>query len=132
MPALAKITDFQLKNRIRVPQIVKKDWGHEIIFANNEDYYYCGKILHINAGHSFSMHAHRDKCETFYVLKGKVILKLIDAQHHDATVHEHTLLEGSCFEIEPMQPHQLTAVEESDIIEASTFHRDEDSYRYWR
>ena len=123
---------FSLRNSPKLPKIVKKDWGEEVWFANNEEYNYCGKILRVNAGHKFSMHAHRDKAETFYVLKGSVILRIIDSQSHDATVYEMNMTVGDVFDIKPMLPHQIEAREYSEIIEASTFHRDEDSYRYWR
>ena len=35
-------------------------------------------------------------------------------------------------EINRLIPHQIEALEETDIIESSTFHKDEDSYRVWR
>jgi quercetin dioxygenase-like cupin family protein len=47
---------------------VEKPWGHEIIWAETEDY--VGKILHINAGHRLSKQFHEVKEETVYVLKG--------------------------------------------------------------
>ena len=44
-------------------EIVKKGWGSEIIFANNEKY--CGKVLHFKKGAKFSMHFHKEKEETY-------------------------------------------------------------------
>lgn len=45
-------------------KFVEKEWGHEIWLANNEKENYCGKILHINQGHTSSMHFHMEKHET--------------------------------------------------------------------
>lgn len=112
------------------PKVVDKEWGYEIWMANNEVNDYCGKILHIEEGHRFSMHFHRDKHETFYVLKGKALLRTIETE--TATVREMLLEEGESCEINRLVPHQLEALEETDIIESSTFHKDEDSYRVWR
>lgn len=110
---------------------VSKTWGHELWFANHEDANYCGKILHINAGHKFSMHFHRDKHETFYVLSGRVIIRTVD--YTTGHMHEMSLLAGQSCEIPREMPHQLEAVDKDAIIlEASTFHRDSDSYRLWR
>ena len=115
---------------ITKPKKVKKIWGHEVWLANNEAEDYCGKILHINAGHGSSMHYHMDKHETFYVLSGELELELLDT-----TDGEKTLIcipEGEGYVIERGQPHQLSASIDTDIIEISTFHRDEDSHRLWR
>ena len=50
---------------------VEKGWGSETIFATND--LYCGKLLNFNTGAKFSMHLHKDKDETWYVLSGKFI-----------------------------------------------------------
>ena len=47
---------------------VEKPWGHEIIWAETEEY--VGKILHINAGHRLSKQYHEVKEETVYVISG--------------------------------------------------------------
>ena len=98
--------------------------------ANNEVNDYCGKILHIEKGHRFSMHFHRDKHETFYVLRGRALLRIVKTE--EAEIEEVTLEEGDAYEINRLVPHQVEALEDTDIIESSTFHRDEDSYRVWR
>tara|TARA_S200002703_G_C3803220_1_gene248343 strand:- start:1082 stop:1435 length:354 start_codon:yes stop_codon:yes gene_type:complete len=112
------------------PKKVEKAWGYELWLANDEENNYCGKILHVKSGHRFSMHFHSDKHETFYVLSGICKLKTIDTA---TTVNIITdLSEGDCFTIERLVPHQIEALTDCDIIESSTFHRDEDSYRVWR
>lgn len=117
-------------NRI-TPTRVEKTWGYELWFANNQSNDYCGKLLHINKDQKFSMHFHLDKHETFYVSKGKVILRVVDL--NTGTLETTTLHTGDAVEIPRMLPHQIQADEDdAEIIEASTFHRDVDSYRVWR
>lgn len=108
-----------------IPQIHKKGWGREVWLANHEKY--CGKLLEFNAGASFSMHYHMLKHETFYVLKGSLKLELYDLS--DATEHEVELKQGSITEIPAGNPHKLTALEDSVVIEISTQHFESDSYR---
>jgi len=115
---------------ITKPKEVKKIWGHETWLANNHEHDYCGKILHINAGHGSSMHYHMDKHETFYVLKGELELELLDTTDGEKALV--CIQEGEGYVIEQGQPHKLTASIDTDIIEISTFHRDEDSHRLWR
>ena len=112
------------------PKKVKKAWGYELWLANNEENNYCGKILHIEAGNKFSMHFHADKHETFYVLKGSCSLQTIETQ--TSVLSEIMLNEGDCYIIDRLVHNQVEALTDCDIVESSTFHRDEDSYRVWR
>jgi mannose-6-phosphate isomerase-like protein (cupin superfamily) len=111
---------------------VEKKWGYETWLANNEKEDYCGKILHINAGCSSSMHYHMDKHETFYVREGQLQVILIDTEQGRES--HHMVLENCTFEIERGQPHQLIAYGGNDVefIEISTFHKDSDSKRIHR
>lgn len=105
--------------------IVNKNWGKEIIFHNDEDY--CGKILIFHKGGKFSMHYHLKKKETWYVNKGSFIFRFIDTKK--AEKHEMILEEGMHWHIPQGHPHQLEALEISEIFEISTQHFDDDSYR---
>jgi mannose-6-phosphate isomerase-like protein (cupin superfamily) len=105
--------------------IVPKNWGKEIILHNDSDY--CGKILKFKDGAKFSMHFHLKKVETWYVIKGEFLLKFIDI--YDATHHEKRIGVGSIIEISQGDPHQLIALTEGEILEISTQHFDNDSYR---
>jgi len=109
---------------------VEKPWGGELWLANDSENNYCGKILTIKKGHRFSMHFHDKKVETFYVSKGKLKVWLLDLT--DASVYEGELNEGDCLDLPRLQPHEVEALEDSEILEFSTFHRDEDSFRVWR
>lgn len=107
---------------------VPKGWGEEIIFANTEEY--CGKILRFNAGKKFSLHFHVIKNETWYVAKGKFILIWIDITN--GTKYTEYLSVGDVITNKRGEPHQLIALEDSDIFEVSTKHYDTDSYRIYK
>lgn len=109
-------------------KFVEKRWGHEIWFANNEQENYCGKELFIEEDCYTSMHFHLDKHEVFYILEGQLHLGLIDTKTGGSS---HIILnKGDKYEISQGEPHQLIAHKGSvKLIEASTFHKDSDSYR---
>lgn len=107
---------------------VEKGWGYEKIITNSEKY--CGKILHFNEGGKFSMHYHLLKDETFYVIKGSLIYKWINTDV--AEINEKVVYVGDVIHIKPGLPHQLIAITEAEIVEVSTQHFDNDSYRVWK
>ena len=109
----------------RLEGFVEKGWGHEFIWATNEKY--CGKLLHFKNDTKFSMHFHREKDETWYVLTGKFIVHWIDTT--DASRHSLELKSGSIWRNEPFLPHQIECLEEGTIIEVSTPDSIEDNYR---
>ena len=98
---------------------VKKVWGSEEWIVNNEKY--CGKILNLNKGYRSSLHHHKNKHETFYILDGKVILEL---ENISKLMHV-----GDIQALEPGTKHRFTPLENSKIIEFSTHHEDSDTYR---
>jgi len=55
---------------------VDKDWGRELWIVNNDKY--CGKILELNKGYRCSIHYHKIKDETFYILEGRVLMEIWD------------------------------------------------------
>ena len=67
------------------------------------------------------MHHHKNKDETFYILKGKVLME----------INKETMImfPGDSILIEPNTKHRFTGLEDSEILEFSTHHEDEDSYR---
>lgn len=99
-------------------QEVKKVWGKEIWIANRD---YCGKRLILNKGFRCSMHYHKNKDETFYILKGKVLMEIDNKKQ--------IMLPGDSVLITPNTKHRFTGLEPSEIIEFSTHHEDSDSYR---
>ena len=108
-------------------EIVEKKWGREIIFANND--MYCGKLLiHDKAGSKGSMHFHMKKHETFYVQQGSFKIRWINTAN--AEIMEAVLPVGATWTNAQGEPHQIEALEDNSvIIEVSTTHYDNDSYR---
>jgi len=112
------------------PKRVEKPWGYEIWLANNEHENYCAKILFIEKNKSTSMHYHLKKHETMYVLKGTLMVDSISDRHNLGYSFSMMAKEGESMEIERGRVHKLIAHQEDlTIIEASTFHEDEDSHR---
>jgi mannose-6-phosphate isomerase len=93
---------------------VPKPWGHETIWAHSDRY--VGKILHINAGHALSVQYHNRKDETIHLLNGQLIyrVKLGDK------LQDVVLTQGQSFRITPGTVHQMEAVTDCDVLEAST------------
>lgn len=108
----------------------KKSWGYEEWIVNND--LYCGKRLHFTErGGSTSMHFHVRKHETMYADKGMFCIGLIDT--NDASYREVMLHEGESIVIPPLTIHRITSKSDSAVlIEFSTHHEDDDSYRVLR
>ena len=96
------------------PYRVEKPWGHELIWARTDRY--VGKILHVKAGHALSCQYHRKKDETMHLLRGEMILGL----GTEGQLEERVFRAGDSVHIPAGMVHQVEAVEDSDILEAST------------
>jgi mannose-6-phosphate isomerase len=96
------------------PYRVEKPWGHELIWALTSRY--VGKILHVKAGHVLSLQYHNRKDETMHVLAGELILR---TQPADMLV-SRPFKAGETVHIPPRLIHQIEAVVDSDVLEAST------------
>lgn len=114
-----------MKFEIRPPETHIKKWGSEEWLVNNDKY--CGKLLKFNKGSKFSYHFHLKKDETWFVLFGSFIFKYKDLSN--GKDNEITIYSGACIDIPIGFPHQLEAIEDSIIVEISTTHCEEDSYR---
>ena len=110
---------------MRLEGFVEKGWGSELIWATTDKY--CGKLMNFKEGAKFSMHFHREKEESWYVLSGKFTVKFIDT----ATADEYleNLEPGDTWHNAPLVPHQLICHEAGTIIEVSMPDSIEDNYR---
>ena len=97
-----------------LPYRVDKPWGYELIWARTDRY--AAKILHLNAGHVLSCQYHNVKDETMHVLKGELILRL----GQDQDLVERRFAAGESVHIPPGLVHQIEAVVDTDVLEAST------------
>tara|TARA_B100000965_G_scaffold14609_3_gene10976 strand:+ start:3921 stop:4289 length:369 start_codon:yes stop_codon:yes gene_type:complete len=108
----------------------QKGWGKELIFATTDKY--CGKLMFFDKkGAKFSMHFHKEKDESWYVLNGSFTLHTLDTKTAD--METHILTKGETWRNTPLLPHQLIAMEDNSIIiEVSTPDSVEDNYRIFK
>jgi quercetin dioxygenase-like cupin family protein len=93
---------------------IKKPWGYELLWAHTDRY--VGKILHINKGESLSYQYHRIKDESIHLLRG-----LMDLETEQSSKREVLHLKpGDCIHITPGMRHRMIALEDCDVLEAST------------
>jgi hypothetical protein len=112
---------------------IPKNWGYELVIENNKNY--CGKHLHIVANKKCSVHYHKIKKETFYIIYGDLLLEYsnsLDKNYwENSSVNYKLLNKGDYFTIDPMVAHRFSSANSfaCDFIEISTHHDDSDSYR---
>jgi mannose-6-phosphate isomerase len=99
------------------PRRVEKPWGHELIWAETAQY--LGKILHVKAGEALSLQYHKEKDETIHLLAGRMRLWVGPL---GSDTEEVMLERGESFRLVPFTVHRMEAVEDCDILEASTSH----------
>lgn len=107
-------------------QTVPKGWGYELWIVNKS--LYCGKLLHFEEGKRCSWHKHIEKDETFYVHSGKLLVKYGYSEDIEKA-KEIVLQAGDNFYVPPTLVHQIIALEQTDMYEFSTMHKEEDSIR---
>ncbi|MEX1185598.1 MAG: cupin domain-containing protein [Gemmatimonadaceae bacterium] len=103
-------------------RVVPKPWGHETIWASTDRY--VGKILHIKAGHALSIQYHTVKDETVHLLSGEIIFR-VQTGPTENDLEDVRLRAGESFRITPHTVHQMEAVTDCDVLEASTAHLDD-------
>jgi mannose-6-phosphate isomerase len=96
---------------------VEKPWGHERLWALNENY--AGKMLFIKAGESLSLQYHEIKDETIRIASGRMRFRSGPSVDRLET---HILDPGMSYEIAPRVVHQMEAIEDCTVIEVSTPH----------
>ncbi len=103
-----------------VPYRVDKPWGYELIWARTDRY--AGKILHVKAGHVLSLQYHNMKDETMHVLSGELVLR---TQIDGSPIVVRPFRAGESIHIPAKLIHQIEAVVDSDVLEASTSELDD-------
>jgi len=102
-----------------VPYRVEKPWGYELVWARTDRY--VGKILHVKAGHVLSLQYHNTKDETMHVLSGELILRT----QSGSVLEARPFQAGESVRIPAKLIHQIEAVVDSDVLEASTAELDD-------
>ncbi len=93
---------------------VEKPWGYEVHWARTPRY--VGKILHINAGHALSLQYHNVKEETVYLHSGSLLYEI----EVNGELTKRYLKPGDSVHVLPKTIHRMTAIEDCDVLEAST------------
>lgn len=102
--------------RLHAVRRVEKPWGHEEIFALVEGRY-CGKTLHVRAGHSLSLQYHEHKDETIAVFSGHVAIEMgLEPSQLDRVL----LMPGESVHLPARVLHRVTALTDAVLLEAST------------
>lgn len=113
--------DFPLLHGVSDENIVEKVWGREYILTNRPEY--CLKVLELDPGMMCSLHFHRIKTETFFVLQGFLRLELKTPD----TVR--VLAPGFNQFISPGRAHRFSSEAGAVILEVSSQHSDLDVER---
>ena len=114
-----------------LPKFTVKPWGSETLWAHTEQY--VGKILKVHCGEALSIQYHHYKDETMYVLSGKGYVNFYELEISSELVSDakpilvkqHLLNSGDGIHIPPRQVHNVEAIEDMVILEASTNHLDD-------
>lgn len=93
---------------------VEKPWGYELHWAHTERY--VGKVLHVKKGHALSLQYHNVKDETVHVYSGRILFE-VDV---DGTLVGREMGPGESVHVTPKTIHRMTALEDTDVLEAST------------
>jgi quercetin dioxygenase-like cupin family protein len=93
---------------------VGKPWGYELHWARTDRY--VGKVIHVNKGHALSLQYHNVKDETIHLWSGRILFEV----EQGGTLVGREMLPGESVHITPKTVHRMTALEDSDILEAST------------
>jgi streptogramin lyase len=106
---------------------VKKGWGFELVFANNDKY--CGKLLVFEqAGAKTSLVFHKEKAKSWFVNAGRFKITFIDVTTGE--IKQSELGEGQTADFGQLGPHQIEAlVDNSIIFEVGTGDYVEDRFR---
>jgi len=114
---------------IMIKTIFKK-WGTEEWIVNDE---YCGKVLTFLKGMTSSIHYHKNKKETFFIILGGAYIEsspVKDFMKNRKFVKRVTLHKWMSFTLPPFTVHRITCFRSrSVIVEISNHHKNSDVYR---
>jgi mannose-6-phosphate isomerase len=100
---------------------VDKPWGHEELFAL-VDGRFCGKAIHVTAGHALSLQYHERKEEVISVQSGRLSVEV--GRSEDA-LEVFELEPGESIHLLPGVRHRVTALVDTVMLEASTTELDD-------
>ena len=107
---------------------VKKQWGDEYWIINTPDK--CFKLMLIQPGKYGSLHYHKVKAESFKVLRGVMYIDIQRNAGYPAITGVKIGAGDREIIIRPQQLHKFYTIDEPCLVlEESTFHSDDDTYR---
>lgn len=95
---------------------VGKPWGYELHFAKDDDPL-MAKIHHMNLGNRFSLHAHRIRRESYWMLNGNCDIEM---ENKDKNLIRFPMEFGKGYTINVGQRHRHTATENCSFLEVGT------------
>jgi len=98
------VLDFGLGNFDRIGEV-------EFWIANEAEAGYCGKFLFLFSGQTCPKHMHRQKVETFFIVKGRISME------HKGSASE--LRTGGVLKVDRTVYHEFKALEPSLVLEVS-------------
>jgi mannose-6-phosphate isomerase len=101
---------------IQTVRFVNKPWGHEEIWALVEGKF-CGKTLHVTAGHSLSLQYHERKDEMLSVHSGTA---RVEVGEDEAALDVIEMVPGDTVHFPPGTRHRIIAKTDLVVLEAST------------
>lgn len=107
----------------------KKVWGSELSIGYEP--HYTVKVMTVTPGYQCSIHAHLEKTETFYLLKGSLIVETTNTKTGIITI-THLTEKFDNITILPNTPHRFYCYdnEEVEFIEVSTAEYTDDNIRF--
>jgi quercetin dioxygenase-like cupin family protein len=131
-------------------EFVETGWGGKEPIINIEEY--CAMIINFKKAMVSSVHYHHEKLETYYVLEGRIELRIAeDIEEYKKQTGTHVLPftkerinppanyvehltgyvveKGHRFVVPPNTVHQVVALEDSRVLEISTQHLESDMFR---
>ena len=120
-----------MENLIKLFEHIPKYWGSESIIINDKEMNKCFKLMIIMPGKMGSLHYHKVKAESFKVLRGVLYVdRQIRAGKPDFNLRRQYRITSINVKIKPNIAHKFYTVNEPCLIlEESTFHDDDDTYR---
>lgn len=117
-----KIFEINLDDLKTVHDDPDHKWGSEYWLENNKRHNYSAKLLQVNPGYRSSIHFHKTKSETFYVLAGEVRVEFNWQSEGIKKEPFATILGvGDSWCIDSGTIHRFQALGRSLILEVATF-----------
>ena len=109
-----------------MPTRIPKIWGHEVVLHNHA---YCCKLLCYDGVRTSSKHFHKEKHETFVVVRGTFDIEWEQLGTDNKGAQKFG--PGAALVLEPMTVHRVTCVDPAGgmIVEASSHDDPEDCVR---